>query len=59
MCEFRGYMCTSFLCVRRGERQVVAGDFRRVLELQNAFQCRVAFVGNSVVPRDKRKYRGE
>lgn len=58
-CEFRSYACTSFLCVRRGERQVFAGDFRRVSELHSAFQCWIAFTGSSVVPRGKGKYRGE
>lgn len=56
-CEFRGDMCTSFLCMRLGERQVFAGDFRHVLKLQSAFQRWITFVGTFEALREKR--RGE
>lgn len=59
MYEFRGYMCTSVLCMRMNERQVFAGDFRRVLKLQGTFQCSITFMSNCVEPREKMKSRGE
>ena len=57
MCEFRGYMGTSFLCMRMGERQVFEGYLGRVLKLQSAFQRWITFMGTSEAPREKR--RGE
>lgn len=59
MYEFRGYMCTSFLCMRMNERQVFAGDFRRVPKLHGAFQCSITLKDDCVEPREKMKHRGE
>lgn len=59
MYEFRGYMCTSFLWMRVNERQVFAGDFRRVLELQGTFQRSITFMSGFADPREKMKPRGE
>lgn len=54
MCEFRGYMCTSFQGIGMSERQVFAGDFRRVLKLQSAFQCWIIFMGMGLWSPEKK-----
>lgn len=59
MYEFRGYMCTSFLWMRVNERQVFAGDFRRVLKLQGTFQRSITFMSGFADPREKMKPRRE